>query len=55
MSKFFATVLVFVSMIGAAFAQGGSADVGLVNAMQGDLRRIDELVARGSPVQAPQP
>ena len=37
MSKFFATVLVFVSMIGAAFAQGGSADVGLVNALQGDV------------------
>jgi hypothetical protein len=37
MSKFFAAVLVFASMVSSAFAQGGSADVGLVNAMQGDV------------------
>ena len=37
MSRFIAAVFLFVSAFGGAFAQSGSADVALVNAMQGDV------------------
>ena len=37
MSKFFVACFVFFASVTSAFAQGNSADVGLVNAMQGDV------------------
>ena len=37
MSKFIVAAFVYLSLIGSAYAQSVSADVGLVNAMQGDV------------------
>ena len=37
MSKYFLACLLFVTSIGGVLAQTNSADVGLVNAMQGDV------------------
>lgn len=37
MSKIFVACFVFIASISSAFAQSNSADVGLVNAMQGEV------------------